>query len=89
VEIGSGCRSTGLEFPFAAIAPAATAVTSTGRHCTGRPHRAVCGIDQAHAEAIVAVRDARGGKFVNIGEVLIEVPLPPHDQEQLRERAIF
>ncbi|MGY1753827.1 helix-hairpin-helix domain-containing protein [Blastococcus sp. SYSU D01042] len=49
----------------------------------------VCGIDRSHAEAIVAGREARGGTFFNIGEVLVEGPLPPHVQDQLRERAIF
>jgi DNA uptake protein ComE-like DNA-binding protein len=49
----------------------------------------VCGIDLTHAEKIVAGREARGGTFFNIGEVLVEVPLPPHVQDQLRERGIF
>jgi hypothetical protein len=49
----------------------------------------VCGIDQTHAEAIVAGRTARGGAFYNLGELLVEVSLPPHVQEQLRERAVF
>lgn len=49
----------------------------------------VCGIDSAQAEAIVAGRAARGGSYFNVGELLIEVPLPAHAQEQLRERAVF
>lgn len=49
----------------------------------------VCGIDLRDAEAIVAGRAARGGTYFNLGELLIEVPLPPHVQEQLRERALF
>ncbi|NEK87628.1 helix-hairpin-helix domain-containing protein [Blastococcus saxobsidens] len=49
----------------------------------------VCGIEPAHAEAVVAGREARGGTYFNIGEVLVEVPLPPHAQDELRERAVF
>ena len=49
----------------------------------------VCGFERAHADAIVAGRAARGGTFFNLGELLVEVPLPPQVQEQLRERAIF
>ncbi|TKJ28330.1 hypothetical protein A6V29_02715 [Blastococcus sp. CCUG 61487] len=49
----------------------------------------VTDIDPAHAEAIVAARTARGGTWFNIGELLVDVPLPPYAQEQLRERAIF
>lgn len=49
----------------------------------------VCGMEPSYAGAIVAAREARGGSFYNLGEVLVEVPLPPHVQEQLRERAIF
>ena len=49
----------------------------------------VCGIDVPYADAIVAGRTARGGSYYNLGELLVEVPLPPHVQEQLRERAVF
>jgi hypothetical protein len=49
----------------------------------------VCGIDDRYADAIVAGRTARGGTYYNLGELLVEVPLPPHVQEQLRERAVF
>ena len=46
-------------------------------------------VELRHAEAIVAARAARGGAFFNLGEVLVDVDLPPHVQDQLRERAIF
>ena len=46
-------------------------------------------VELGHAEAIVAARAARGGTFFNLGEVLVDVDLPPHVQDQLRERAIF
>jgi hypothetical protein len=49
----------------------------------------VCDIEPGYADAIVAGRTARGGTWFNIGELLVDVPLPPHVQEQLRERAIF
>jgi hypothetical protein len=49
----------------------------------------VCELDPRDAEAIVANRTARGGLYFNVGEVITEVPLAPHVQEQLRERAIF
>ncbi|RBY91066.1 hypothetical protein [Blastococcus sp. TF02A-30] len=49
----------------------------------------VCGIELPHAEAIVAGRRTRGGTYFNIGEVLVDVPLPPHVQDELRERAVF
>jgi helix-hairpin-helix protein len=49
----------------------------------------VCGIDPAHAAAIVADRQARGGTFFNLEEVFVEVPLPPYVADQLRERAII
>ncbi len=49
----------------------------------------VCDIDPSHADAIVAAREARGGTFLSIVEVLVEVPLPPHVQDQVRDRAIF
>jgi hypothetical protein len=45
-------------------------------------------IDQQHAEAITAARTARGGTFFNLGEVFVDVNLPPHVQEQLREHAL-
>ena len=49
----------------------------------------ICGIGQVHADAIVAGRSARGGSYFNLGELLVEVPLPQNVQDQLRERAIF
>jgi DNA uptake protein ComE-like DNA-binding protein len=49
----------------------------------------VADIDRADAEAVVAARSARGGTWFNIGELLVDVPLPPYAQEQLRERAVF
>ncbi len=49
---------------------------------------AVCGIDPAHADAIVAARTARGGTWLALGEVLVDVDLPPYVQEQLREHAV-
>ncbi|MGY1690390.1 helix-hairpin-helix domain-containing protein [Geodermatophilus sp. SYSU D01105] len=48
----------------------------------------VAGIDLAHAEAITAARTQRGGTYFNLGEVLVDVGLPPHVQEQLREHAV-
>jgi hypothetical protein len=49
----------------------------------------VCDLDPRDAEAIVANRTARGGHYFNVDEVILEVPLAPHVQEQLRERALF
>lgn len=49
---------------------------------------AVCGIEPGHADAIVAARAARGGTWFNLGEVLVDVGLPPYAQEQLREHAV-
>jgi hypothetical protein len=48
----------------------------------------VCGLDGRSAEDIVAARTRRGGYF-NVGEVLMDVDLPPAAQEELRERAVF
>lgn len=48
----------------------------------------VSGIAPAHAEAIVAARDARGGTYFNLAEVFVDVALPPHEQEQLHEHAV-
>jgi hypothetical protein len=49
----------------------------------------VAHIDRVDADAVVSVRSARGGFWFNIGELLIEVPLPPYAQKQLRECAVF
>ena len=47
----------------------------------------VCGIDQAHADAVVAARAARGGLYVHLGELLLDVVLPPEVQARLSQRA--
>jgi hypothetical protein len=49
----------------------------------------VCDMERVHADAIAAARAARGGTWFNIGELLVDVPLPPYAQEQVQERAIF
>jgi hypothetical protein len=49
----------------------------------------VCGIDQQHAESIVAARQARGGTYFNLGELFIDVSLPPHVQQLLTDRALI
>lgn len=49
----------------------------------------VCGIDPSFAASIVAGRSARGGTYFNVGELLIDVPLPPDVQDRVRERATF
>jgi hypothetical protein len=49
----------------------------------------VCGIDQAQADAIAAAREARGGAFFNVDEVFVDVAMPPHVQDQLREHAVI
>jgi heme/copper-type cytochrome/quinol oxidase subunit 4 len=48
----------------------------------------VAGIEREHADAIVTAREARGGSFFNLGEVLVDVPLPPHAQDLLRDRGL-
>ena len=48
----------------------------------------VCGLDAQQAAAIVAARDARGGTYYNLGELFVDVPLPPHVQGVLTERAL-
>jgi hypothetical protein len=47
-----------------------------------------CGFERSYADAIVAAREARGGTFYNVGEVLVDVNLPPSVQELLSERAV-
>lgn len=47
----------------------------------------VCHIDPRVAEAIVDGRATRGG-YYNVGELLLEVPMPPDAQHALRERGI-
>jgi DNA uptake protein ComE-like DNA-binding protein len=46
----------------------------------------VSGIEPKYAEALVAARG--GGGWFNLGEVLVDLDLPPHVQEQLREHAV-
>jgi hypothetical protein len=48
----------------------------------------VCGIDLPQAEAIVAAREARGGTYFNVGELFVDVPLSPHVQQALTDRAV-
>jgi len=48
----------------------------------------VAGIEQEHAEGIVAARTTRGGTYFNLAEAFVDVSLPPHVQEQLREHAV-
>jgi len=48
-----------------------------------------CQIDRTFADMIVAGRAARGGGYVNVGELLIDVRLPTDAQDQVRERATF
>lgn len=48
----------------------------------------ICGIDPGRAKAIVAARDARGGSYFAVGEVLMDVALLPAEQEGLQEHAI-
>ena len=47
-----------------------------------------CGIAPARAGQIIAAREARGGTYFSIGEVLIDVALPPGEQETLQEHGI-
>jgi hypothetical protein len=49
----------------------------------------VCGIDRVYADALVAARARRGGAWFNLGEVLVDLDLPPYVQEQLREHAVL
>jgi hypothetical protein len=48
----------------------------------------LCGIAPNRAGEIVAARQARGGTYFSIGEVLIDVALPPGEQETLQEHGI-
>jgi hypothetical protein len=48
----------------------------------------VCGVHASVAEAIVAARTLRGGGFYNLGEVLVDVAVPPSAEDALRDRAI-
>jgi hypothetical protein len=49
----------------------------------------VCGVDPVLADAIVVARTRRGGVFYGLGEVLIDVAVPPSVEGELRERAVF
>jgi hypothetical protein len=49
----------------------------------------VCGMDESLAEAIVAARTRRGGDFYVLGEVLMDVALPPSARDELRDRAVL
>ena len=49
----------------------------------------VLGIELALAEAIVAARTRRGGVFYGLGELLIDLPLPPSVEGLLHERAVL
>jgi hypothetical protein len=49
----------------------------------------VCGIDVQQAEDIVAARQARGGTYFNLGELFVDVSLPPHVQQLLTDRAVI
>ncbi|WP_141137484.1 helix-hairpin-helix domain-containing protein [Blastococcus mobilis] len=48
----------------------------------------VSDIELSYAEAVVSARDARGGSYFDLAEVFVDLNLPPHVQEQLREHAI-
>jgi hypothetical protein len=48
----------------------------------------VCGIAPARAGQIIAAREARGGTYFSIGEVLMDVALPPGEDEALREHGM-
>ena len=48
----------------------------------------VCGIEGHQAEVIVEARQARGGTYFNLGELFVDVSLPPHVQQQLVDRAV-
>jgi heme/copper-type cytochrome/quinol oxidase subunit 4 len=41
------------------------------------------------ADPIVAAREARGGTYFNLGELLVDVSLPPHVQQGLTDRAVI
>ena len=48
----------------------------------------VCGLDLELAQSIVAARQARGGTYFNLGELYVDVSLPPRVQETLNDRAL-
>lgn len=49
----------------------------------------VCDGNAALADAIVAARTRRAGVFYGLGEVLMDVPVPPSVEAELRERAVL
>ena len=49
----------------------------------------VCRMDAALAEAIVAARTGRGGVFYVLGEVLMDVAVPPSVKDELQDRAVL
>jgi hypothetical protein len=48
----------------------------------------LCGIAPNRAGEIVTARQARGGTYFSIGKVLMDVALPPGEQEALQEHGI-
>lgn len=48
----------------------------------------VCGIELQQAETIVAARLGRGGAYYNLGEVFVDVALPPRAQQLISDRAL-
>ncbi|KGH45685.1 hypothetical protein IN07_16520 [Modestobacter caceresii] len=48
----------------------------------------VCGIDARWGEEIVAARELRCGGFFHIAELLIEVQMPGHVGERIRDRGV-
>jgi hypothetical protein len=49
----------------------------------------VCDIEVTHAEAVVSARPVGGGSYLNLSDLFVDVNLPPHVQDQLREHAII
>jgi hypothetical protein len=49
----------------------------------------VCGMAESLADAIVVARTRRGGNFYVLGEVLMDVALPPSVKDELRDRAVL
>jgi hypothetical protein len=49
----------------------------------------VCGLDASLAQEIVDARTRRGGVFYSLGEVLIDVAVPPSAEAELRDRVVL
>ena len=49
----------------------------------------VCDIEVSHAEAVVGARPVAGGSYLNLSDLFVDVNLPPHVQDQLREHSII